>query len=122
MARHDRPCRNFGEFGDHECVYRCDTVNLNTSLNASTNVSANASISGRASGLGKILSVGACSFFERSCYFSKFYTSRVIPRRDPGSFDNRGTSRADQLKLSILISSKIMDKQNLSSFVTDRLC
>lgn len=20
MARHDRPCRNFGEFGDHECL------------------------------------------------------------------------------------------------------
>lgn len=26
-----------------------------------------------------------CSSFERSCYFSKFYTSRVISRRDPES-------------------------------------
>lgn len=24
-----------------------------------------------------------CSSFERSCYFSKFYTSRVISQRDP---------------------------------------
>lgn len=25
MARHDRPCRNFGEFGDHECLcHRCE--------------------------------------------------------------------------------------------------
>lgn len=46
MARHDRPCRNFGEFGDHECVHRCEITNLNTGLNANVNASMNASMNG----------------------------------------------------------------------------
>lgn len=72
MARHDRPCRNFGEFGDHECVYRCEIVNLNTSLNASTNVSANASINGRASVLGKTLGVVHALFLKDRAIFQNF--------------------------------------------------
>jgi len=76
VARHDRPCRNFGEFGDHECVHRCEIANLNTSLNASINVSAKPSINGRASGLGKTLSVVHALFLKDRAIFQNF-TRRV---------------------------------------------
>lgn len=57
----------------------------------------------------------ACPSFERSCYFSKFYTSRVISRRDPGVLDNRRTSRADRSVINVTRCWNISENEAKSS-------
>lgn len=85
MARHDRPCRNFGEFGDHECLasmrdceseYTSLRVSVNASVNASTNEGGECGLRGEKTRIRVLLSK------DRAIFQNFTHTSRVIPRRD----------------------------------------